>query len=350
MIAVGWWDQWNPNQINQWWAGEQVYPFYWQRLALTLAVILPIALLSWWLTAQAALGDTPLEYRRQRATWGFGVAFAIPLLFFLKYRVAWLGINYGSSVWTYGFILVLSAVIAWLVWPVLGSRSLLESLDRQGPAIILTAMVAYIVVFGGLSMARHASFRTHALDLGTMDQAMWNTSRGRFLEYTPLPVTFSNAPMDLSPDNRLVGGKLELIFLPLSLLYWLWADPRVLIILQTILLASGAIPLYHLARTQLDDSAGALVITLCYLFYLPLHYVTLADFHASALMVPFLLWAWQAANRFPPPYSAGLTHLWSCWVWVCTSWEPDRPVAMVRLHSSSAWHGWRWTLAGYHHG
>jgi uncharacterized membrane protein len=305
LIAIGWWDYWNPDQVNRWWAGERVYPFYWQRLTLTLAVVLPIALLAWWLASQpsaslavrGAAGDTSRAYQRQRAAWGFAAAFAIPLILLLKYRVTWLGINYGSSIWTYSLVLVLSAIIAWLAWPALRNQRLLEWLDRQGPMIILGAMVAYVVVYGGLSIAQHVSFRTHALDLGTMDQAIWNTSRGRPLEYTPLPVTFGDTTPNLSPDSRLVGGKLELIFLPLSLLYWLWADPRLLIALQTILLASGAIPLYHLARTQLDDSVASLAVTLAYLLYLPLHYVTLAGFHASALMIPFLLWAWLAARQ-----------------------------------------------------
>ncbi len=298
MIAVGWWDHWNPNQINQWWAGEQVYPFYWQRLVLTLAVVLPITLLAWWSASRLAAGrDTSPKRHRRWAAWGFAAAFAIPLILLLKYRVTWLGMNYGSSVWTYGLILVLSAVIVWLTWPILRNRGMQEWLDQQGPVIILIAMVAYVVVYGGLSIAGHASFRTHALDLGTTDQAMWNTSRGRILEYTPLPVTFDDAIPDLSPKSRLADGKLELAFLPLSLLYWLWADPRLLIALQAILLTSGAVPLYYLARTRLDDSVASLTITLAYLLYLPLHYVTLDGFHASALMVPFLLWAWHAAEQ-----------------------------------------------------
>ena len=297
LISVGWWDQWNPDQINRWWAGERVYPFYGQRLLVTLAVVVPVAWLIWWLTSHLAAteGVSP-ERRRQRAAWGFAAAFALPLLLWLKYRVTWLGINYGSSIWTYGFILVLSGVIAWQIWPVVSCRRVQEWLDRQGPIIVLIAMVAYLVVYGGLSIARHASFRTHALDLGTMDQAMWNTSRGRILQYTPLPVRFGDTPPDLSPDSRLVGGKLELIFLPLSLLYWLWADPRLLIALQTAFLAAGAIPLYQLARARLNDGSLSLALALAYLLYLPLHYVTLADFHASALMVPFLFWAWQAAE------------------------------------------------------
>ena len=299
LIAIGWWDHWNPNQINQWWSGLRVYPLYWNRLILTLGVVLPVALLAWaiGLAARAASENTSLAQRGQHAAWGFAAALAIPFILFLKYQVTWLGINYGSSVWAYGFIMVLSVVITWLVWPVLRNERLLGWLEHQGPMIIIFVMVIFVIVYGGLSIARHASFRTLALDLGTVDQAMWNTSRGRLLEYTPLPVTFDEANPDLSPDSRLVSGRLELIFLPLSLFYWLWADSRFLIALQVILLAGGAIPLYHLARAKLGDGAASLTITLAYLLYFPLHYIILSGFNASALMVPFILWAWLAAEQ-----------------------------------------------------
>ena len=110
-------------------------------------------------------------------------------------------------------------------------------------------------------------------------------------------MTFADEAPDLAPRSRLADGRLELILAPLSALYWLWANPMWLIALQAILLAGGAIPLYHLARTRLEDGTAALAITLAYLLYLPLHYVTLAGFHPSALMIPFLFWAWLSAEQ-----------------------------------------------------
>jgi uncharacterized membrane protein len=299
LIAIGWWDYQNPGVIDQWWAGERVYAFYWGRLARTLVVVLPLALLAWWLgvKARALSEDAPPPQCRRQAAYAFAAAFAIPFILVLKYRVTWLGMNYGSSIWTYAFILVLSAIATWLVWPLLRHQRLLAWFDRQGPMVVLTGIVFFIVVYGGLSIARQVSFRTQALDLGRVDQAIWNTSRGRPLEYTPTPVTFAEEAPDLSPRSRLADGRLELILMPVSALYWLWADPIWLIALQAILLASGAIPLYHLARTRLDEGAASLAITLAYLLYLPLHHIVLAGFSPSALMIPFLLWAWQAAEE-----------------------------------------------------
>jgi uncharacterized membrane protein len=305
---MGWWDLWNPNQINRWWGGERVYPFYWSRLALTTAVALPVALLAWLLGAalRNQLGETSFVQRGQRAAWGFAAALAIPFILLLKYRVTWLGINYGSSVWSYGFVLILSMVFAWLIGPGLRHPRLLRRLDQQGPVLVLVAMLLYAAALGSLSFARHASFQTDAPGLGVLDQAVWNTSRGRLLEYTPQPVALDASLSNSSPASpaspargasRLASGSMELILIPLSLVYWVWADPRVLLALQTVLLASGAIPLYQWSRTRLEDGPAALLISLAYLLYLPLLTIALGEITSSALMVPFLLWAWQAAEQ-----------------------------------------------------
>jgi uncharacterized membrane protein len=40
-------------------------------------------------------------------------------------------------------------------------------------------IVAYVAIFGTLSLRRHQNLRTNALDLGYTDQAVWNTLHGR---------------------------------------------------------------------------------------------------------------------------------------------------------------------------
>jgi hypothetical protein len=299
LLAIGWWDLWNANQLNRWLEGGRIYPFYWSRLALAVAVTLPVSLLAWLLgvALRNQLGDTSRLRAGQRAAWGFAAAFAIPIILLLKYHITWLGINYGSSIWTYGFVLVLSMIGTWLIWPALRQPRLSHRLDQQAPIIVLAVMALYVAVFGSLAFTHHASFQTDAPGLGAVDQAVWNTSRGRLLEYTPQPLTLDEVVSDLSPASRLASGGMELILIPLSLLYWIWADPRVLMAVQIILLASGAIPLYQWSRMRLKDSLAALLISLAYLLYLPLIYIALGGINSAALMVPFLLWAWQAAEQ-----------------------------------------------------
>lgn len=50
--------------------------------------------------------------------------------------------------------------------------------------LLLLAVLLYVVIFSGLAFDLHAGMRTHKADLGQMDQAIWNTSRGRFVEAT----------------------------------------------------------------------------------------------------------------------------------------------------------------------
>jgi uncharacterized membrane protein len=299
LITLGGWDYANPNQINHWWAGEPIYSFYWNRLALTLTIVLPLCLLFWLLgtALRSGAGDAPVFQRGQHAAWGFAAAFAVPIILLLKYRVNWLGINYGSSVWTYALVLVLSAIVTWLLWPALQRTGPSHWLSQQGPALVFAAIMAYVLVLGGLSVAQYVNFRTDSLELSLIDQALWNTSRGRSLEYTPPVQAAADGSLPVSPQSRLAGGQMELILLPLALLSWLFDDLRGLVALQTILLASGAIPLYQLARARLEDGTAALLISLAYLLYLPLHQTVLAGFQTAALMVPFLLWAWQAAEQ-----------------------------------------------------
>jgi hypothetical protein len=50
--------------------------------------------------------------------------------------------------------------------------------------LLLAAMVVYVVVFARLAFQIHAGMRTHKADLGQFDQAIWNSSQGRFLQQT----------------------------------------------------------------------------------------------------------------------------------------------------------------------
>src|SRR5688572_18926830 len=89
-------------------------------------------------------------------------------------------------------------------------------------------ILLYIWLFAGLAFAQHAGMRTHKADLGQMDQAVWNSSRGRFLEMT---------------DHGFVATRMtdhvEPILALISPLLWLWDDVRALLLLQVAAAAVG---------------------------------------------------------------------------------------------------------------
>jgi uncharacterized membrane protein len=114
--------------------------------------------------------------------------------------------------------------------------------------------------------------------------------------------------------NRL-GTHVEPVLLPISLLYLVWSDPRLLLLLQTVVIALGAWPVYLLARLALsrpppaggedvprqtgDEPAGQKLaycllpplFAFAYLMFPALQSANQFDFHAVALAPTLFLFA-----------------------------------------------------------
>jgi len=157
--------------------------------------------------------------------------------------------------------------------------------QRSLDVAVWAFIVAYIVFFGTLTVQKHNAFRTTAYDLSNYDQAVWNIRHGRLFATTHIE----------GLTNRL-GVHVEPILLPISLLYFVWSDPRALLLLQTIVIALGAWPLYLLAKLKLggqglERGILALAFVLAYLLFPALQSANMFDFHAVALAPTFFLLA-----------------------------------------------------------
>lgn len=165
--------------------------------------------------------------------------------------------------------------------------------------ILWLAILAYALFFSVYTLQRHATLNTFAADLSFIDQPMWNTLHGRFLERT----------LDDRQVPR-VSEHLESILLPLSLVYLFWDDVRAILILQSLALALGALPVFWLARDILGRDRRAdrlgLAFAAAYLLFPALQAANVADFHADPFVVAPLLFAFWYARQ----------HRWRpMWVW-----------------------------------
>ncbi len=163
------------------------------------------------------------------------------------------------------------------------------------PTLALLLLVAlYIGYFGMYSITLHDAQRTHARDLGNMDQPIWNTLQGRILEETRA---------DGRQATRLTDH-VEPFFILVAFSFLLWDDVRMLLLVQTILIALGAVPVYWLARDRFmspdDPNAGqwmGVLFAAVYLLFPALEAANLTEFHAAPLAVPFLLGAYYFGRR-----------------------------------------------------
>jgi uncharacterized membrane protein len=176
-----------------------------------------------------------------------------------------------------------------------------------GDVAVWVIILAYVLFFGLVTVQKHNAFRSTAYDLGNVDQAVWNTRHGR-------PFAMTN----IEGLSSRLGTHVEPILLPISLLYFVWSDPRTLLLLQTVVIALGAWPVYLLARRALSPSvpvaasdrprlsgfaldALPVIFAAAYLLFPALQSANMFDFHAVALEPTFWLFAFYCleTERWP---------------------------------------------------
>ena len=181
-----------------------------------------------------------------------------------------------------------------------------RTLDDPYRLVLLALSALYVWTFTRMSWRLHAGMRTHKADLGQIDQAIWNSSRGRFVEMT---------------DNGYIATRMsdhvEPILALISPVYWIWDDTRAILLLQTLFVAVGAWLLYDLTLTLFDHMLPpeqrdyiwrseplrehsrplALALSAAYLLAPQLQSALLTEFHAAPLAVPLILWAFLSIER-----------------------------------------------------
>ncbi len=134
----------------------------------------------------------------------------------------------------------------------------------------------------------HNAYMTHAEDLGIMDQAIWNTLHGNLLHQTLCNGLTDTNCYQLTGISRF-ALHFEPILFPISLFYLVAPTPKTLVVLQTLLVASGAFPAFWLARLRLRNEWIGVLCAVLYLLYPAQQQATAFDFHAVTLTSSFLL-------------------------------------------------------------
>ncbi|MGZ8782172.1 MAG: DUF2079 domain-containing protein [Gaiellaceae bacterium] len=148
--------------------------------------------------------------------------------------------------------------------------------------LVWLAGLAFGGGFGALAVLRHRAFDSGRFDLGNMTQAVWSTAQGDVLSVTDVH----------GEQISRLGSHFDPILAALAPLWWLWPSPELLLVVQALAVASGALPVFWLGRKHLDGDGPAAALALAYLLLPPVQWLTVSDFHAVALACPLLLFAW----------------------------------------------------------
>jgi alpha-D-xyloside xylohydrolase len=169
--------------------------------------------------------------------------------------------------------------------------------------LALGAMVClWAGLFGGLALTRHAAGGTSAEDLGFHDQVIWNFLRGQWFRMSVYEGATWNTEFDITrvarPDS-LFAFHIEPILLLFVPFYALGADARLLLGLQALGFALGAIPAYALGARWGGTHCAGWAIAAAYLLSPFGQWAVLSDFHPTTLAAPLLLLAverWAAGQ------------------------------------------------------
>ena len=166
------------------------------------------------------------------------------------------------------------------------------------PISLMIGVTTLILFF--FSSLRHSLFRSNALDLGFFDQGIYLISQGLI-------------PISSFLNFHVLGDHAAFIVYPLSIFYKIYPDIHWLFLIQAISLASGAIPIFCLAKQKRLTNNQGYLVSLIYLLSPLIFNANLFDFHPDVIAVPFFLWAvlWARLGKVLP-FCLAVTIILSC--------------------------------------
>ncbi len=156
--------------------------------------------------------------------------------------------------------------------------------------MVILVTLCWGVVLAVYAVARHERLNSTTYDLGIEAQVIWNTWQGEW---------FASS---IEVDNYL-GDHAAFIVLLLAPLFGLWADVRILLIFQALMLAAGALPLFQIAQRWLNDRSLATLFAVVYLLYPLIGFANRFDFHPLVLVIPLLLLAYNLLELDHPGWA-----------------------------------------------
>lgn len=144
-------------------------------------------------------------------------------------------------------------------------------------------VLIYCIAVSAITIWKEQTFLTSGFDLGIFNQAFWTT----LFEHN---MFYETGDLSFNPGGSFFGVHFSPILFLLLPFYGLYPAPESLLVMQTVVLALGAFPVYWMSRDKLRQKV-ALGITGAYLINPLLLFINLNDFHLEAFTSTFFLFA-----------------------------------------------------------
>lgn len=161
------------------------------------------------------------------------------------------------------------------------SRPVYSSFPATTTLLVL-AVLLYAAVFSAVSILGFRNFGMSAFDIGIHVQAIWklSTGRGLFNTVRGLPIW---------------GDHCWFIMLLYTPIYWFLPRAETLLVLQSLALGAGALPLAAIVIRRGGGGVASLLFGFAWILSPALQNMNLENFHPEVLAAPFLLWSVERA-------------------------------------------------------
>jgi uncharacterized membrane protein len=149
-------------------------------------------------------------------------------------------------------------------------------------AALTVLILLYVAWFSHLSLAMYYNRADPPFDLGIFDQGLWLLSH-------------FHAPFVTVMGRDLFGDHTSFILLLVAPFYRLFPEPQGILVLQVIVIASAAIPIFLLAQRLLKSTVLSTVIAATFLLNPAVQQGNMEQFHPEAFEVLCVAWAIYAA-------------------------------------------------------
>ncbi len=164
-------------------------------------------------------------------------------------------------------------------------------LRRYGIWLILGT---FFIFYNFITVSLHNLFLTYGGDLGVFDQIVWNLSHFR-----PAMQTFHNISGYLSNGfgQNFFSEHFSPILFLVAPFYWIWSDPRMLILLQNFIFVLGALPIYLLIIKETKNYYLGFCLAIIYLLYIGNQAALYFPVHFQVFALTFLAFAFYFARQ-----------------------------------------------------
>ena len=158
------------------------------------------------------------------------------------------------------------------------ARKILSTLKRRFEedkyiAVVISAFLIYSIYWSNLVILRLLSLNAYVLDLGVFYGSLWQ-------------IIFQDSPTVFI--SYLAASGIRIVLSPLALFH----SYRILLIFQTVSLASSVFPLYWFGKMTLKSKLPSLFISISFLVSFQLAAVNWFDVHAQAFFIPLFMWGY----------------------------------------------------------